>query len=232
MDKDHDFLCLGGHIHRNVEFRLDLESGSLFQADYTEDGLNQPFERSSAWFLTPNAIAHAQPKFKVPNPPGYYTLKFGDDRLQHVQRSRARVAPDHRVHAFARPSFDPAASNGFDVLVELVDPTLNPDELELLVTAIIAGRQARGTTLSCGSATQILPPADLDDEAARALVGKKGPVRTCSLRAPWAKVTTVAVRSPGRGLECKVAVEVLQGSGGETRSLRLTWHPLTLKLGR
>ena len=228
---DHDFMCLGGHLHRNVEFRLDLASGTLLQADYARGGLDEPYERPTAWFLTPNSVGHAQPKFTIPNPPEYYTLRIDEDRIRHAQRFRVRFPPHHQLYAFARPTYDPACEMGFDVLLHLLDEALDLDTVEVTVTAVFEGQHAGRCSVSIDGAGQVLPPVDLDPAAARKLVGSDEPVRTCSIRMPWATETTVRVQSPDRKPAIRVIVEFVETVDGRAQPLRLNWHPHTLTLG-
>lgn len=94
------WLALSGHIHRNVEVRLDRRSGQVFQGDYTSHNEGLTLDRKNAYFLTPTALGHVQSHHEAPGTPMFYEVEIAEGRIERVVKHDLLHSTDPARSAF------------------------------------------------------------------------------------------------------------------------------------
>jgi hypothetical protein len=137
------FLGLSGHHHRNFEVKIDKNKKEIFNKDYTQPHLIDPFEKDVSYFLNCCALGHTQSGYDQSNFPGYYLVKLKNDKVIHIKRKSLNAPPLENFSFFARKRRHSPRSTEVEIQTEM--PTHSSNEignnLKLLVTFAVISKK-------------------------------------------------------------------------------------------
>ncbi|HSQ79488.1 MAG TPA: metallophosphoesterase family protein [Candidatus Bathyarchaeia archaeon] len=238
-------LGLSGHFHRPWTLRLDKTTGDLFSRRPGQDSLEGSQFKDSSFFLAAGALGHVQARYPVAAWPEYLDIRVAEDGFSSVRRERLTAFPFDRVSFEARKIEETRASATIAVLSELRSPEVMKmvADLRLRLTFIVFaspdGDPNSGTPfdiLAQGLAgSGVAVGRWLSEEERREYLGENRPAFVYSALFDYAPVIECEFRRRGRSRKPAFVValaEYLRDTGNGLESLRLAWHPRSLKLGR
>ena len=136
------FLGLSGHHHRYFEVKIDKLRKEIFNKDYTQPHLIDPFAKDVSYFLNCGALGHTQAGYDQSNFPGYYLVKLKNDRIIHIKRESLNAPPLESFSFFARKRGHPPRSTEVEIQTERPAHRSKGtgDTLKLLVTFVVISK--------------------------------------------------------------------------------------------
>lgn len=142
-DTRFNLLGLSGHNHRNMEIKVEKARGKIFNKDYTQTGLERPYNEKASYLLRGNSLAHIQSRYKLPNTPGFYKISVINDRINSIKREKLTAKPHDLISFHARKVEGLGSPARIEILTEILSPELlnNKDRICLIVTFIIGAKE-------------------------------------------------------------------------------------------